>query len=193
MEPLRKLRADLEAWFSRLAPRERVMVSAAAGAVAAFVLFLVFTSVQHRIAAREASIDRKTQVIAQVGKLAQGYRQVQAERAQLEAKLKGPPLQLMSFVAQTGQRLGIEVNDLRPGTPGATGAAGAAGATDKVVEDTVEVNLAKLDLSRLAALLQELERGPGVVKVRRLALRTRSDDPNAVDATIVIATYQLKG
>lgn len=187
MEPLRKLRADLEAWFSRLAPRERVMVSAAAAAVAAFVLFLVFTSVQHRIAAREASIDRKTQVIAQVGKLAQGYRQVQAERAQLEAKLKGPPLQLMSFVAQTGQRLGIEVNDLRPGTPGATGA------TDKVVEDTVEVNLAKLDLPRLAALLQELERGPGVVKVRRLALRTRSDDPNAVDATIVIATYQLKG
>jgi hypothetical protein len=29
--------------------------------------------------------------------------------------------------------------------------------------------------------------------VRRLALRTRSDDPNAVDATIVVATYQLKG
>ncbi len=187
MEPLRKLRADLEAWFSRLAPRERVMVSAAAASVFAFVLFLVFTSVQHRIAAREASIDRKTLVIAQVGKLAQGYRQVQADRAQLEAKLKGPPLQLMSFVAQTGQRLGIEVNDLRPGTPAATGAA------DKVVEDTVEVNLAKLDLPRLATLLQELERGPGVVKVRRLALRTRSDDPNAVDVTIVVATYQLKG
>ena len=187
MEPLRKLRADLEAWFSRLAPRERVMVSAAAAAVVAFVLFLVFTSVQRRIAAREASIDRKTQVIAQVSKLAQGYRQAQADRAQLEAKLKGPPLQLMSFVAQTGQRLGIEVNDLRPGSPA------GAGAADKLLEETVEVNLAKLDLPRLAALLQQLERGPGVVKVRRLALRTRSDDPNAVDATIVIATYQFKG
>ena len=187
MEPLRKLRADLEAWFSRLAPRERVMVSAAAAAVVAFVLFLAFTTVQRRIAGREASIDRKTQVIAQVGKLAQGYRQAQAERAQLEAKLKGPPLQLMSFVAQTGQRLGIEVNDLRPGTPT------TATPADKVVEDTVEVNLAKLDVARLATLLQELERGPGVVKVRRLALRTRNDDPNAVDATIVVATYQLKG
>jgi general secretion pathway protein M len=187
MEQLRKWKADLEAWFSRLAPRERVMVSAAALAVAAFILFLVFTKVQRGISAREANIERKTEVIAQVGKLAQGYRQAQAERAQLEAKLRGPPLQLMSFVAQTGQRLGIEVNDLRPGTPG------AASAGDKVVEETVEVNLAKLELPKLASLLQELERGPGVVKVRRLALRTRSDDPNAVDATIVVATYQLKG
>jgi general secretion pathway protein M len=187
MEALRKLRADVEAWFSGLAPRERTLVSLAALAVAVFVVFLAFARVQRGIATREANIDRKTQVLAQVGKLAQGYRQAQAERTQLEAKLKGPPLQLMSFVSQTGQRLGIEVNDLRPGTPA------AAGASDKLVEETVEVNLARLDLAHLSDLLQSLERGPGVVKVRRLAMRTRSDDPAAVDVTIVIATYQLKG
>jgi general secretion pathway protein M len=187
MEFFRKLRADLEAWFSGLAPRERTLVSLAAVAVAIFIVFLGFAKVQRGISNREANIDRKTQVIAQVGKLAQGYRQAQAERAQLEAKLKGPPLQLMSFVSQTGQRLGIEVNDLRPGTPG------TAGAADKLLEDTVEVSLARLDLPRLAGLLQSLERGPGVVKVRRLALRTRNDDPMAVDVTIVVATYQLKG
>jgi len=186
VDTLRKWKNDLEAWFSRLAPRERVMVASAVVAVGCFALFLAFTRVQHGISAREASIDRKTDVIAQVGKLAEGFRQAQAERAQLEAKLKGRPLQLMSFVAQTGHRLGIEVTDLRPGTPGAVDAG------DKVVEDTVEVNLAKVELPRLASLLQELERGPGVVKVRRLALRTRSDDPNAVDATVVVATYQLK-
>jgi general secretion pathway protein M len=186
MEHLRKLRADLEAWCARLAPRERVMVSLAGVAVALFVVFIAFTRMQRGIAAREAAIDRKTQVLAQIGKLATGYRQVQAERLSLEAKLKGPPLQLMSYVSQTGQRLGIEVNDLRPG-PAAT-----PGAGDQVTEETVEINLARLELSRLASLLQELERGPGVVKVSRLALRTRSDDPNAVDATLVVATYRLR-
>ncbi len=186
MERLRKARADLEAWFSRLAPRERTMVSLAGVAVVLFVVFMVFTSVQRGIAEREAAIDRKTQVLAQIGKLTAGYRQAQAERIALEARLKGPPLQLMSYVAQTGQRLGIDVNDLRPGqAPGAT-------ANEKVVEDTVEVNLAKVDLPRLASFLQELERGPGVVKVRRLAVRTRNDDPNAVDVTLVVATYQLR-
>ncbi len=186
MEFFRKLRSDLEAWFSRLSSRERVLVSLAAVAVAAFIVFVAFVKVQRGIAAREQAIDRKTEVLAQVGKLAQGYRAAQAQRAQLEAKLKGPPVQLMSYVAQSGQRLGIEVNDLRPGV------AAQATSSDKVVEDTVEVNLAKIDLPKLAALLQDLERGPGVIKVRRLALRTRTDDPAAVDATILVATYQLK-
>ncbi len=187
MELFRKLRADLDAWLSRLSARERALVTAAAIAVAAFVVFIAFVKVQRGITAREQAVDRKTQVLAQIGKLAQGYRAAQAERAQLEAKLKGPPVQLMSYVAQAGQRLGIEVNDLRPG------AAAQPGGADKVLEETVEVNLAKIDLGRLASLLQELERGPGVVKVRRLALRTRMDDPAAVDATIVVATYQLRG
>lgn len=187
METMRKLRADFEAWFTRLSQRERMMVSLAGVAVVVFIVFMGYTGVQRGIRTRETSIDRKTQVLAQVGKLAQGYRAVQAERLQLEAKLKGPPVQLMSYVAQTGQRLGIDVNDLRPG------AAAPGSATDRVVEETVEVNLPKLDLPKLAALLQELERGPGVVKVRRLALRSRNDDPAAVDVTIVVATYQLKG
>jgi len=187
MDSLRKLRADLEAWFTGLSPRERTLVSLAAVAVALFAIFLVSATVQRGIASRESNIDRKTQVLAQVGKLAQGYRQAQAERAQLEAKLKGPPLQLMSFVAQAGQRLGIEVNDLRPGQTG------APGPSEKVVEETVEVNLARLELTRLASFLQELERGPGVVKVRRLAVRTRNDDPTSVDVTLLVATYQLRG
>ena len=187
MEALRKLRADLEAWLSGLAPRERILVSAAAVAVAIFVVFLALAKVQRGIANREANIDRKTQVLAQVGKLAQGYRTQQAERQQLEARLKGPPIQLMSYVAQAGQRLGIEVNDLRPSP------AGQAAPGDKVIEETVEVNLAKLDLPKLAALLQNLEQGQGIVKVRRLAMRTRNDDPNAVDVTLVVAAYQMKG
>jgi general secretion pathway protein M len=186
MEFFRKLRSDLEAWLGGLAPRERVLVTAAAAAVVLFVGFLVAMKVQRGIRDRETRIDDKTTAIAQIGKLAQGYRQVQLERQQVEAKLKGPPVQLMSYVAQTGQRLGIQVNDLRPGqSSGGTG-------NDKLVEETVEVTVPKLEMGLLARLLQELERGPGIVKVRRLNTRTRNDDPNSVDVTIVVATYQLK-
>ncbi len=61
-----------------------------------------------------------------------------------------------------------------------------------MTEDSVEVSLAKLDLPRLSSLLGELERGPGIVKVRRLAVRGRSDDPAAVDVTLVVSTWQMK-
>jgi general secretion pathway protein M len=184
MDRLRKLRADAAAFLARLSPRERAMVTAAGLAVVAFAVVLVSAGVSRAISAREERIDGKTRVLSQVGKLAQGYRAAQAERSAVEARLRSPAPPLMSFISQTGQRLGIEVNDLRPGAPGAS---------DGITEESVEVNLARIDLPRLARLLEGLEQGPGVVKVRRLRVSARNDDPTLVDVTLMVATYQLKG
>jgi general secretion pathway protein M len=162
METLRRLRASAEAFFARLSPRERVMVSAAIAAVVVFILFLVITGVSRSLRARERRIEAKTQ---------------------METRLKGPPVQLMSFVSQTGAQMGVEVNDLRPGTPSTA---------EGLTEDSVEVNLARIDLVKLARLLDALERGPGVVKVRRLRLATRTDDPTLVDVTLQVATWQAR-
>ncbi len=183
METLRRLRASLEAFLSRLSPRERIMVSAAAAAVVAFVFFLVVTGVSRSIAARERRIESKTEMLAQIGKLTRGYRQAQAERQSMEARLKGPPVQLMSFVSQTGNQAGVEVNDLRPGTPVTT---------EGLVEESVEVNLSRIDMARLARLVDALERGPGVVKVRKIRVATRNDDPSLVDVTLQVSTWQQK-
>jgi general secretion pathway protein M len=185
MDRLRQLRADLEAWASKLSPRERVMVTAAGLAVALFVILMASARLQSGVRAREARIEEKTKVLAQVGTLAAGYRRVQNERAALEARLKGPGVPLMSHVAQTGAALGIEVTDLRP--------TGAPVELDGVTEESVEVNLPRIELGSLAKLLQGLERGQGLVKVRRLRVATRTDDPKLVDATVVVATYRLKG
>jgi len=184
MERLRRLRADVEAWLGTLAPRERVMVSAAAIAIAVFSVWLVAHRIGAAVSAREARIEQKTRVLSQIGKLAEGYRLRQAERQMLEARLKGAPIQLMSHISQTGATLGIQVNDLRP--------SGAPSETEGLREESVEVNLPRIELQRLSALLQSLERGAGVVKVRRIRLTTRSDDPALVDATLVVSTYQVK-
>jgi general secretion pathway protein M len=108
----------------------------------------------------------------------------EASRKELEARLKGSPVALMSHISQAGASLGIQVNDLRPTT--------APSEEGGLREEAVEVNLAKIELTRLAALLQNLERGAGVVRVRRLRVTTRSDDPALVDATLLVATYTLK-
>ena len=183
-ERLLKLRADIEARLQTLSARERVMVTAAAGAVVAFVVWLIALGIGSGISAREARIEQKTKVLSQIGKLADGYRRRQAEKQALEARLKGAPIQLMSHVSQTGATLGIQVNDLRPG--------GAPAEMEGLTEESVEVNLARIDMQRLAQLLQALERGAGVVKVRRVRITTRSDDPALVDATLVVATYRVR-
>jgi len=186
MDRISKLRAAVDAWFGQLSPRERTMVSAAGAAVVLFLVWATGHALQVGIRAREARIEQKTRVMAQVGTLAASYRSVQAERAAVEARLKGVPVQLMSHVAQTGTTLGVEVGDLRP-----TGA--PVELDGGVTEESVEVNLPRIELERLARLVQGLERGPAVVKVRRLKLSTRSDDPKLVDATLVVSTYALKG
>ena len=184
METWKRLRADAEAWVAKLSPRERLMVTATAFAVALFFIWIVSSAIGSTITAREARIEQKTKVLSQVGKLADGYRRREAERKAIESRLRGSPVALMSHISQTGASLGIAVNDLRPST--------APAETEGLREDSVEVNLARIELSRLAALLQSLERGAGVVKVRRIRVTTRSDDPALVDATLLVATYQIK-
>jgi general secretion pathway protein M len=185
MERLKQLRAELEAWASRLSPRERVLVTVAGVSVVLFVVFMVSFRMQAGVRAREVRIEEKTRALSQVGALAGGYRQVQAERAAMEARLKGQPVQLMSHVAQAGAQLGIEVTDLRP--------SGAPAELEGVTEESVEVNLPRIELAQLSRLLAALERSPGLVKVRRVRISTRTDDPKLVDATVVVATYHMKG
>ncbi len=184
METWKRLRADAEAWVAKLSPRERLMVTATAFAVALFFVWIVSSAIGSTITAREARIEQKTKVLSQVGKLADGYRRREAERKAIESRLRGSPVALMSHISQTGASLGIAVNDLRPST--------APAETEGLREESVEVNLARIELTRLAALIQSLERGAGVVKVRRIRVTTRSDDPALVDATLLVATYQIK-
>ncbi len=184
MEQWKQLRAEAEALVGKMSPRERVMVTAAAAAVLVFLVWIVSRSIGAGIDARESHIEQKTRVLSQIGKLAEGYRRREASRKELEARLKGSPVALMSHISQTGAGLGIQVNDLRPAT--------APSELEGLREESVEVNLAKIELNRLAALIQNLERGAGVVRVRRLRITTRSDDPALVDATLLVATYTLK-
>ncbi len=185
MDRLLRLRAELLAWLGKLSPRERVMVSAAAAAVFLFVASLVSVSISGGISLREHRIEEKTRLLSQVSKLAEVYRQRQAERLSLEARLRGPPVQLLSYISQQGQTFHIEVGDLRPSN--------APGDLEGLKEDVVEVNLARVELATLARFLQALERGQGVVQVRRLRLTTRTDDQRLVDATFTVSAYQLKG
>lgn len=184
LDRLLRLRDDAVAWLGKLSPRERLAVSAAAVAVFLFVTSLTSAAISTGISTREQEIEAKTRLLSGVSKLAGEFRQRQAERQALEARLKGPPVQLLSYISQAGAAQKIEVGDLRP--------VAAQGELAGLKEDSVEVNLAKVDLSNLARFLQALERGQGVVRIRRLRVNTRNDDPRQVDATFTVSAFELK-
>ena len=107
----RRLRAELEARFGRLSQRERVMVSTAGAAVVVFVVLMISAGISRSTTERQRRIEEKTRVLAQVAELADGYRRAQAERQALEARLKAPPVPVMTHVSQTGQALGMQTLD----------------------------------------------------------------------------------
>lgn len=57
----------------------------------------------------------------------------------------------------------------------------------------MEVNFARIDLHKLTAFVNEIEKSQHLVKVEKLRLRTRNDDPNLLDASLTVSTYQLAG
>lgn len=181
---LRQVRGDLVAWMGKLSQRERIMVSGAAVAVFVFVTSLASLSISSSISQREQRIEGKTRYLTTIAKYAVGFRERQAERQALEQRLKGPPIQLLSFISQQGTQQQIEVGDVRP--------APVSDPPQGLSEDAVEVSIARVELAKLTRFLQALERGQGVVRVRRLRLTTRSDDPRQVDATFTVSAYGLK-
>lgn len=184
LRTIRQLRSNLASWLGKLSQRERIMVSAAAAAGFAFVVFFTSFAIARSITQREQQVEGLTRYLTTVSKYAVGFRERQAERQALEQRLKGPPVQLLSYISQQGAQHQIEVGDLRP--------APVAEQPQGLTEEAVEVNIARVELAKLTRFLHSLERGQGVVRVRRLRLTTRTDDPRQVDATFTVSAYGIK-
>ena len=52
------------------------------------------------------------------------------------------------------------------------------------------MNLGKVPLDKLVRLLQNVERSPGVVRVRRLRLRKSFDNKDVLDVSLSVSAWQ---
>lgn len=62
---------------------------------------------------------------------------------------------------------------------------------DGVVRSTVEVSFAAVELQPLLRFVNEIEKNPRWVKVERIRIRRRNDDPDRLDVTLTVSTYSL--
>ena len=66
----------------------------------------------------------------------------------------------------------------------------AGGQSGRPREMSVEVNLTKVTLDRMVKLLSDIERSPGVVKVRRLRVRKSYENKDALDVSLTVSAWQ---
>ena len=184
MEKLRALLADAQAWLATANPREKRFLAVGAGGLLFFVVLIGWASFSSSIHKAQATLDEKRSDFEKISRLAAGYGVQEQERQLLEARLRQSPPALMSFVDTTAKSVGVEVGGMSDRGVVAGGQGG------RPREMSVEVNLGKVPLDKLVKLLQDIERSPGVVRVRRLRLRKSFENKDLLDVSLSVSAWQ---
>lgn len=168
--------------WSGLSDRERRLVSLLGLALVLTVVALGITSFRKGLAAREAIVEQKSASLERVVELSSGYRDAQAARSRVESRLKGSPIRLFSYLEDIAKKQAVAIGDMQDrGTE----------TTDGLVKSTVEVSFARTELKPFVRFLNEIEKNPRLVKVEKLRIRHRNDDPQLLDINLTVSTYHL--
>lgn len=185
MQKLRQFLSDALSAFGRLSPRERNLVALTGTLVIAFVVAIAALQVSRTVSRREARIRGKLGQLDEVAKLTSGYRAAETQRNELEARLRGNQVRLFSYLDELAKRQGLEIGGMND-----KGTQPAGGEGSRISESAVEVTFTRIGLDKLVKFLAEVEATQGLVKVTRLQIRPRGDEP-VLDAWLVVTTYQL--
>jgi general secretion pathway protein M len=184
MEKFRALLADAQAWLAAASPREKRLLALAAGGVLTFIVLIGWATFSSSIRKAQDSLDEKRDDFEKISRLAAGYGAQEQERQLLEARLRQSPPALMSFVDTTAKNSGVEVGGM------SDRGVVSGGQNGRPKESSVEVNLGKVPLDKLVKLLQDVERSPGVVRVRRLRLRKSFENKDVLDVSLSVSAWQ---
>ncbi|HWE24663.1 MAG TPA: type II secretion system protein GspM [Myxococcales bacterium] len=184
IEKLRAILADATEYVQTASPRERrLLLFAGAGAVV-FVLLVLWIGFGSSISRHQDSLEEKRGAFEKVQNLSAGYAQQEQERRLLEMRLRQSPPALMGFVDGLARQEGIEIGSmLDRGVQ-------SGGQNGRPRESSVEVSFSKVPLEKLMRLLQDIERSPGVVRVRKLRLRKSQENKDTLDVTMTVSAWQ---
>jgi len=186
MSFLEKIRAfinDAQRYLTSLTPRERTFLGAGSGALILFIVLVSALGLSRAIARREVQIEERTGYIRQIAALAKDFRAQESDRQEMERKLMGANVRLFSYMEELARRKNVTIGDMAD--------RGVTGGDGKIKETSVDVNMPRISLSKLADFLSEIERGPGIIKVKKLRVRGRYDTKEELDVSVTVATYQV--
>ena len=185
MDQLRELWANALTWLNGLSRREKVLLASASAAVVSFILFITLFSLANAAADTRRRTETKLSELAEAQALSQSYAEAERVRKADEAQLSTSGVSLITYIVERGTEAGLDIPALTPKADAPVG-------DGRIIESSVELTLTDVPLSKLAAFLSAVERGPGMVKVKSLRVEPRPKD-NVLTAWATVSTYKLKG
>lgn len=175
--------AEMQARFQSLTTRERRLVLMTGSAISLFVVFLILISFSASAAGYRRRTEEKLIKLREVQALANNYRESEQDRQQTERQLTGK-ISLISYLEEKGTAAGVSIPAMNPKPDAPIG-------DGRIVESSVELMLSDVPIDKLVQFLSNVERGPGVVKVKYLRVEPRVQQ-QTLTAWTTIATYYMK-
>lgn len=176
----------MPAFLDRLTVRERMMVVLGGAFVLSIILYgIVLAPALERRDRWITLAERKKQEVSRFEELSARYRSLGWTVATMEREL-GSRKKGFSLLAQLeagARKLGLQdnISSMKPFRNQMESG---------IEESSVEIRLEKMDLGGLVKFLQEVEGDEGLIRTRRLRVKSRFDDPQLLDITILVSTLE---
>lgn len=167
--------------FARLSTRERVLVGATLGGALIFIVVLISVVVNLSLGGARDRLNTKRENYERIISLKERYKEAEAELTHTKDKIKNNRNTLMEDIGNMAQRNGIAINQITQSN----------GQVDKkagVREESVKVELRKVELSPCLKFLADLENASPLSFLRGLQIRRSFTDPKQLDVTFSIST-----
>ncbi|OGQ16774.1 MAG: hypothetical protein A2138_25170 [Deltaproteobacteria bacterium RBG_16_71_12] len=171
--------------FGRLSEREKRLVLITGVAAVVFVCAIGITATNSAIDVRTKRVTMRRDEIAQLNVLRDRYHDAEEAEKKSAAQIKSNNQSLFTLVQKASTEVGLPVPDLQERRTPVKDAA-------DVQEVSVDVNLKEISVDKLTTLLEKIEgkHSDGVVKVTKLKVKTRFDNPEMLEANLTVSTWR---
>jgi hypothetical protein len=168
----------------RLSARERVLVVVTALVVVLFAFVGGTLFVQSKLDKAQRRLNERKMQLSQILSLEGQFREAEQERTRIADQMARSDVKLYTLLPKVASELGLTLNDLneRRVPVKDTG----------IDEVSVDVNLRQMSIDKLDGFLEKVESSSdkGSVKVLKVKVKTRFDNPELLDVALTVATYK---
>lgn len=179
------LSARIGAALARMSERERRLVLLTGFVAITLAVLGGVALVSSMLEKREKLVALRRDEIGQLETLRAKYEEAVAAETRANQRIKSNSASLFSLMQKAAGEVGLSLNDLNERrTP--------VKDMPDLNEVTVDVTLKDISVDKLNTLLEKIEgkRNDGIVKVTKLKVKTRFDNPEMLEATMTVSTWK---
>jgi hypothetical protein len=177
--------SSLATTIAKMSDRERRLVALTATVALTFAVAGLSWMISGSISRREKGIAIRKDEIAQLESLRSDYEQATARQKAAEARIKtATSTSLFTLMQKAAQEVGLPLSDLNERRVPVK--------DSDLTEVNVDVTLKEISIDKLVTLLEKIEgkTSGGVVKVSKLKVKTRLDNPDMLEVSLTVSTWR---